>query len=82
MAKPFHLTIARVGENVFDGEAVSVSLPAEDGMMTVMANHEPFVSPLKAGTIRFETVSGDKQQVETGAPGLLEVSNNQATVIL
>jgi hypothetical protein len=47
-SKTFHLTIARVGENMFDGEAVSVTLPGTDGVFTIMAHHEAYVSPPKA----------------------------------
>jgi F0F1-type ATP synthase epsilon subunit len=45
MAKTFHLTIAKVGENLFDGEAVR-DASREEGVFTVMANHEAFVTPL------------------------------------
>ena len=55
MAKTFHLTIAQVGHNIFDGEAVSVTLPGSDGVFTVLANHEAFVTPLKIGEARVET---------------------------
>ncbi|CAN5690377.1 hypothetical protein BH11PAT2_BH11PAT2_04420 [soil metagenome] len=82
MAKTFHLTVAKVGENLFDGEAQSVTLPGEDGVLTVMAHHEAFVTPLKSGIIRIEDAEGTKQEIEWEGTGLLEVSNNQATVIL
>ena len=82
MSKTFHLTVAKVGENLFDGEAQSVTLPGEDGVLTVMANHEAFVTPLKSGTIRIEDAEGARQEIEWEGTGLLEVSNNQATVIL
>ncbi|MDB5189122.1 MAG: synthase subcomplex epsilon subunit [Parcubacteria group bacterium] len=81
MAKTFHLTIARVGENLFDGEAVSVTLPGEEGTFTVMANHEAFVTPLKAGEAHVETEDGKKQSF-TIEKGIAEVSSNQATVLL
>ncbi len=82
MAKTFHLVVAKVGENLFDGEAQSLTLPGEDGVLTVMANHEAFVTPLKSGTIRIEDAAGVKQEIEWNGTGLLEVSNNQATVLL
>jgi len=81
MAKTFHLTIAKIGENLFDGEAVSVTVPGAEGVLTVLANHEPFVTPLKEGTIHVETAEG-KQTFELAQTGILEVSNNQATVII
>lgn len=82
MAKIFHLTIAKVGENLFDGEAVSVTVPGTEGVLTVLAHHEAFVTPLKAGEIRVETEDGSGQTFALAETGILEVSNNQATVIL
>lgn len=82
MTKTFHLTIAKVGENLFDGEAVSVIVPGTEGVLTIMAHHEAFVTPLKEGTIRVETEDGTKTEFELLTNGILEVSNNQATVIL
>ena len=81
MAKTFHLTIARVGENLFDGEAVSVSLPGDEGTFTVMAYHEAFVTPLRAGDAVVETENGKKQTFRI-EKGIAEVSSNQATVLL
>lgn len=82
MAKTFHLTIARVGENLFDGEAVSLTVPGEEGVLTVLANHEPFVSPLVPGAIHLEADDGTRHELEVAEQGILEVSNNQATVLL
>ena len=81
MAKTFHLTIAAVGENLFDGEAVSVTVPGAEGVLTVLAHHEAFVTPLKAGKIEVDTEVGT-QTFELADTGILEVSNNQATVII
>lgn len=81
MAKTFHLTVAKVGENLFDGEALSVTVPGAEGVLTVLANHEPFVTPLTEGTIRVHTEEGE-QTFDLPQAGILEVSNNQATVII
>ena len=81
MAKTFHLTVAKIGENLYDAEAVSVSLPGEDGIFVVLANHEAFVTPLKQGLIQVETLDGKKEVFEI-QKGIAEISNNQATVLL
>ena len=81
MAKTFHLTIARVGETLFDGEALSVSLPGAEGVFTVLANHEPYVSELKTGEAKVRTPDG-AQQTFPLIRGVAEVSKNQATVLL
>lgn len=80
--KTFHLTIAHVGENLFDGEAVSVSLPGNDGTFEVLAEHEAFVSLLKHGTIHLRTSDNQKQSFDVPISGVAEVSLNQATVLL
>lgn len=81
MPKTFHLTIAKVGENLFDGEALAVTLPGDEGTFTVMANHEAFVTPLKAGEAVVETADGKKETYPI-EKGIAEVSSNQATVLL
>lgn len=82
MAKPFHLTIARVGENLFDGEAVKVVLPGVEGVFTVMAGHEPFVSELTEGEALVEDMEGKAHKIHIHDKGIAEVSENQATVLL
>jgi F0F1-type ATP synthase epsilon subunit len=82
MAHTFHLTIAQVGHNLFDGQATSVTLPGEDGVFTVMANHEAFVTPLKIGEAKILLSDGTHQTIALSTTGIAEISGNQATVIL
>lgn len=78
----FHLTVARVGENLFDGEAISVSLPGTEGAFEVLAHHEAFVSELKVGKAHAVAADGTKHQFDLPRGGIAEVSHNQATVLL
>jgi F-type H+-transporting ATPase subunit epsilon len=80
--KTFHLTIAKVGENLFDAEAVSATCPGASGEFTVLAHHEPFVSELKSGTVRVKDAEGKAHAFAVENKGVVEVSNNQATVLL
>jgi F-type H+-transporting ATPase subunit epsilon len=82
MAKTFHLTIARIGENLFEGEAVSATFPGEEGVFTVLAGHEPFVSALKSGEIHIVSADGEKHCFVSGQAGVAEISSNQTTVLL
>lgn len=82
MAKTFHLTVARIGENLFDGEAISATFPGTEGVFTVLANHEAFVSSLKEGPIVIIDEKGEAQRIENAGAGVVEVSSNQATVLL
>ncbi len=75
-----NVTIAKVHENLFSGEALSVSVKTEEGDMTVLPKHEPFVANLGAGKLVVRTVEGESSFDVSG--GVLEVSNNQVTVLL
>lgn len=80
--KAFHLTIARVGENLFDEDALSVTVPGAGGVFTVLADHEPFVSTLASGTILIKTPEGGDHTFTIEGGGIVEVSYNQATILL
>ena len=80
--KSFHLTIARVGENLFDGHAVSIILPGKEGVFEVLAGHEALVSPLKSGEARVKTTDGQTQTFPVVEGSIAEVSGGQATVLL
>jgi len=74
------VVIAKVGENLYDGEATSVTLPGVNGEMTVLKNHEPLITTLKAGTIVVRTEGNEKTfAIESG---VLEIRHEGVTVIL
>jgi F-type H+-transporting ATPase subunit epsilon len=75
------LTIASVAKPIFNGIVRSVTLPGAEGDVTIMANHEAFVTILKEGKIfvRKEDGSHEEFLIEHGA---LEVADNHATVLL
>lgn len=74
------VTIARVHENLFSGQAVSITAPGADGELTILSTHEPLVVPLTKGIITVRTAEhGEVYECEGG---VLEVSDNQVTVLL
>ncbi len=79
--KLLNLTIAKVDEPIFSGEAVSVLVPGVMGQMEIMAGHTALISPLKAGTVTVKKTDGKREtyQIESGT---LEVANNHATVLI
>ncbi|MFA6408020.1 MAG: F0F1 ATP synthase subunit epsilon [Candidatus Paceibacterota bacterium] len=80
--KTFHLTIAKVGENLFDGEVVSVSLPGIEGAFEILGGHEALVSELRHGDIRVATIDGDTHRFTVEDGGIAETSGNQVTILL
>ena len=79
--KTSQLTIARVDAPVFSGAVVSVTVPGSEGEMTLLADHTPLMSALRAGTITVRKEDGTNEEfAATG--GTLEVSQNQVTILL
>lgn len=79
--KLLQLTIARINEPVFTGEVTQVSVPGIDGDMTILANHEPLISPLRAGNVVVQLVDGTTLEYEL-QQGTIEIADNSATVLL
>ena len=79
--KLLNLTISRVDMPVFDGEAQSVTVPGAAGDMTILAEHTAIISPLKAGTILIKLNDGQEESVSIDS-GILEMSNNHATILI
>jgi F-type H+-transporting ATPase subunit epsilon len=80
-SQKLYLTITRVDGLVFDGEVQSVTVPGSEGEMTLLARHEPLISPLKAGTITVRQEGKDDQTFEV-QDGILEIRDSKATVIV
>lgn len=79
--KLLKLTISKVDGPVFDGEVSFVTVSGVAGEMTLLANHEALISPLKAGRLTFEVADGSKQEIAIES-GTLEISNNHATILI
>ena len=74
------VVIAKVNENLYNGEALSMTVPGAEGEMTILPEHEALMTTLKAGTITVRDNEGEKKfEIQTG---VLEVRHDGATVIL
>lgn len=78
--KPFNLIITAIDAPLFSGEAFSVSLPGEEGTLTVLAHHQALITRLKEGVILVKDVEGEKSFPVTS--GVVEIANNSVTVLL
>ncbi len=80
-SKIFQLTISRIDGPVFSGAVRSMVVPGVDGEMTILPEHTALISPLRVGELVVTDESGALQRFPV-TTGTLEVSNNQATVLL
>lgn len=80
-SKQLQLTIARVDAPVFSGAVTSVTVPGSEGEMTLLADHTPLMTALRAGTITVRKADGETETFPVSS-GTLEVSQNQVTILL
>lgn len=76
----FLLTIAKLDEVLFRGQANEVTLPTEEGEIAVLAHHMPLVTLLKAGTIIVKYA--DKEEQFSIQGGTAEINQKEATVLV
>lgn len=75
------LTIAKVDEVLFKGEAASLSCKGVSGDLTILPHHTALVTPLKRGDLKVVDSEG-KETLIFANDGVLEVANNEVIVIL
>lgn len=75
------VVIAKVDEILFEGDAASLTAPGEAGVMTVLPEHMPLVSTLKAGELTVQPKEGGTKTFPIES-GILEVRRDGVTVIL
>jgi F-type H+-transporting ATPase subunit epsilon len=80
MAKALHVTIASIAETLYEGEADVLMVPGVAGDMSILAHHEPIITTLRKGTVTVKH-GGETKHFKL-SHGILEVSNNTASVLL
>lgn len=76
----FHLIISSPDGNLFDGEAVQMSVRGTEGELAVLAGHIPFITSVKPCECRIELADGSKKTGFTES-GLLSVSDETTTLL-
>lgn len=76
----FNLSIISLKEILFDGFAASVSVPGVEGELTILKDHVPLITLLKAGQIKVK--SGNEEHIFNIQKGLLEVNSARTTILI
>ena len=70
-----------VSDKIFyDGKCVQLIIPATDGAMGILANHENMVVAVTNGDMRIQTEDGSWIEAAIGT-GFAQISNNRAMVL-
>jgi F-type H+-transporting ATPase subunit epsilon len=75
----FHLDIVSLKGNIFSGLVESVTVPGEEGTMTVLGHHMPIVTYLTIGEVE---VKGEKNLDLSIGKGILTMAGNTATLLV
>ena len=76
-----HLIISSVSENLYDGPALSATVPGSAGEMTILPNHEPLISTLKEGEITVR-IPNANNRIFPIKSGVLETAGTRTVVLV
>lgn len=81
MNHTFKLFISTPDAVLFEGEAVSLSLPGGFGYMEILADHADIISLVNTGKVTI--IPKDKQSLHfDSVAGFFQMKDNQATLLL
>lgn len=75
-----HLTIVTAESTTYDGDVLSLVVPAVDGEIGILTNHHPIVTKLGPGGIKIIKADQSEELLFTSG-GYLEVNNNKAVIL-
>ncbi len=81
MARTFSVEIVTPERVLFSSDqVVSLTVPAWEGSLGVMAMHAPMVAALRIGVITIKLADGEEVRVSTTG-GFMEVADNRAVIL-
>jgi len=76
-----HVTLISPERAVFDGPALSVVVPAFDGLVGILPQHAPFMTLLGEGPLTVRKLGGETSQFQV-AGGFLQVMEDTVRVVV
>lgn len=78
--KAFHLTFLEADRTFYDGDCVSLQIPATDGAYGVLANHTNLICALVPGELKYKSPDGE-EKVASVSSGLCKVEGGEVLVL-
>lgn len=79
--KGLQLNIVSPEKELFNGEVENLTLPGMIGLFTILPQHAPIVSSLKAGILSYVTMDGEEHEQEING-GFIEMNDNKVSVCI
>ncbi|MDA1337556.1 MAG: hypothetical protein O3C23_02210 [bacterium] len=76
----FPLLVFALNREIFVGQVMSVSVPATEGELQILAEHTPLISQLKEGNLLITTEDGKVQKLPI-LGGVLEVKETEVVIL-
>lgn len=78
--KKYHLRITTPAGNIFDGDAIRLSVRGVMGDIAIMAGHIPFVTALEDGEIKVYVSDNEIKKMDCSG-GVLTVSKDMVQIL-
>lgn len=76
----FGLNIIASDKDYYHGRGISISLPAQDGSITILAHHADMMIAIVPGEMHFQIENGTQYTAIVGG-GFAQIINNRVTVL-
>ncbi len=80
MVTKFNLNIIAIGKVFFDGETNNLIIPTIDGYHGILANHEPMVTAMSPGELKFKDKNGEWIYAAV-SEGIVEILPDAVTIL-
>lgn len=82
MSNKFNLKVLAADKAFYEGEAVSIIVPASDGSLQIMANHENMVLATQEGILQLKIDDDTNWKRAVVSIGFVKVMSNTVTVLV
>ena len=77
----FQVHILAADRTFYEGPCVSLTIPASDGELGILAHHSSMIAAVRPGTLRYR-VPDQPVRLAAVSPGMVKVENNDVLVLV
>lgn len=81
MEEVFQVHILAADQTFYEGPCVSLTIPASDGQLGILAHHSPMIAAVKPGTLHYQ-IPGEAPRLAAISPGIVKVEKNDVLVLV
>ncbi len=77
----FQVHILAADQTFYEGPCLSLTIPASDGELGILAHHSPMIAAVKPGTLRYQ-IPGEEPRLAAISPGIVKVEKDDVLVLV